>query len=73
MEYFEYLRIPQYILQFTRGASGGVSVSELYIMFGVAGAAYLICLIFGGLALYAIAGLAAIKQSWLGVFPVAHT
>lgn len=73
MEYFEYLRIPQYILQFTRGASGGVSVKELYIMFGVAGAAYLICMIFGGLALYAIAERAGIKHSWLGFIPFANT
>ena len=73
MEYFEYLRIPQYILQFTRGANGGISLEEMYILLGVAGAAYLFCLILGGLALYVMAERAGIKHSWLGFIPFANT
>lgn len=73
MEFFEYLRIPQYIVQFFRNGSGGVSLNELYIMFGVAGGAYLICLVLGGLALFAMAERAGIKHSWLGFIPFANT
>lgn len=73
MEYFEYLRIPQYILQLVRGASGGITLGELYIMFGVAGGAYLICLVVGGLALFTMAERAKVKHSWLGFIPFANT
>ena len=73
MEYFEYLRIPQYVLQFTRGVDGGISLAEMYILLGVAGAAYLICLVLGGLALYVMAERAGVKHSWLGFIPFANT
>lgn len=73
MEYFGYLRIPQYILQFTRGASGGISLGEMYILLGVAGALYLISLVLGGLALYVMAERAGVKHSWLGFIPFANT
>lgn len=73
MEFFEYLRIPQYIMQFMRNGSGGISLDELYIMFCVAGGAYLICLILGGLALYVMAERADVKHSWLGFIPFANT
>ena len=73
MEYFGFLRIPQYVLQFTRGASGGISLAEMYVLLGVAGAAYLICLVLGGLALYVMAERAGVKHSWLGFIPFANT
>ena len=74
MEYFEYLQIPQYIMQFIRGgASGGISLYELYILFAVAGGAYLVCLLLGGLALFTMAERAGIKHSWLGFIPFANT
>lgn len=73
MEYFQYLRIPQYVLQFTRGTSGGISIAEMYVLLGVAAAAYLICLVLGGLALYVMAERAGVKHSWLGFIPFANT
>ena len=74
MEYFEFLQIPQYIMQFLRGgASGGISLYELYILFAVAGGAYLVCLLLGGLALFTMAERAGVKHSWLGFIPFANT
>lgn len=73
MEYFEYVQIPQYLMQFLRGGSGGISLGELYILLGVAGGAYLFCLILGGLALYVMAERAGVKHSWLGFIPFANT
>lgn len=72
MEFFEYLRIPQYIMQFVRNGSG-ISLGELYILLGVAGGAYFICLILGGLALFTMAERAGLKHSWLGFLPFANT
>ena len=70
MEYFEFVAIPQYIMQFIRGgASGGISLKELYILLGVAGGAYFICLIIGGLALFTLAERAGLKHTWLGFLP----
>ena len=74
MEYFQYLSIPQYIMQILRGgASGGISLQELYVLFAVAGGAYLFCLILGGLSLYVMAERAGLKHSWLGFIPFANT
>ena len=74
MEFFEYITIPRYIIQFARGGlSGGVSLQELYIIFGAAGGAYLVCLILGGLGLYVMAERAGIKHSWLAFLPFANT
>ena len=73
MEFFEYLRIPQYLVQFFRSEAGGISLNELYIMLGVAGGAMLVCLILGGLALYVMAERAGVKHSWLGFIPFANT
>ena len=74
MEFFEYMTIPQYIIQFARGGiTGGVSLKELYILLGVAGGAYLVCLVMGGLGLYVMAERAGVKHSWLGFLPFANT
>ena len=78
MEYFAYLQIPEYIIQIFRqymsgGAAAGISPDELYILLGVAGGAYLICLILGGLALFVMAERAGHKHSWLGFIPFANT
>lgn len=75
MEFFEFLRIPQVIMQFFRGgmSGGGISLDELYILLGVAGGVYLVSLVLGGLALYNMAERAGIKHAWLGFIPFAHT
>ena len=73
MEYFRFVAIPQYVMQFLRGVNGGISLDELYILLAVAGGAYLFCLILGGLALYVMAERAGIKHSWLGFVPFANT
>ncbi len=73
MEFFSYLRIPQYLIQFFRSGAGGISLDELYILFGVAGGATLVCLMLGGLALYTMAERAGVKHSWLGFLPFANT
>lgn len=72
MEFFEYLRIPQYVIQFMRNGSG-ISLGELYILLGVAGGAYFVCLVLGGLALFTMAERAGVKHSWLGFLPFANT
>ncbi len=72
MEFFEYLTIPQIIIQLFRNGSG-ITLEELYILMGVAGGCYLVCLIFGGLALFAMAERAGIKHSWLGFLPFVNT
>ena len=78
MEFFEYVRIPQYIIQLVRqlvygGAAAGISLEELYILLAAAGGAYLFCLILGGLSLYVMAERAGVKHSWLGFIPFANT
>ena len=44
MEFFEYIRIPQYFIQIIRqmaygSGAGGISLEDLYILFAVAGGA----------------------------------
>ena len=78
MEFFEYIRIPQYFIQIVRqmaygSGAGGISLEELYILFAVAGGAYLFCVILGGLSLYVMAERAGLKHSWLGFVPFANT
>lgn len=76
MEFFEYLSIPQIIIQFVRGGlsgSGGISLEELYILMAVAGGCYLVCLVFGGLALYTMGTRLGLKNAWLGFLPFANT
>ena len=78
MEFFEYVRIPQYLIQLIRqfvdtGSTAGISLEEFYILLAVAGGAYLFCLVLGGLSLYEMAERAGIKHSWLGFLPFANT
>ena len=78
MEFFEYVRIPQYIIQLLRqfidtSSTAGISLEEFYILLAVAGGAYLFCLILGGLSLYEMAERAGIKHSWLGFLPFVNT
>lgn len=71
MEFFEYLRIPQVVMQYF--SSGGITIGQLYILLGVAGGAYLVSLVVGGLALYNMAERAGMKHAWLGFLPFLHT
>ncbi len=70
MEFFNWLSVPQYVLQY---AFGGISISQIYICLGVAGALYFICLMLGGLGLYTMGTRAGVKHAWLAFLPFANT
>jgi len=70
MEFFNWLSVPQYVLQY---AFGGLTMTQIYICMGVAGALYFICLMFGGLGLYVMGTRAGVKHAWLAFLPFANT
>lgn len=70
MEFFDWLMIPQYFMQYV---FGGVTLEQIYIFMGVAGALYLVCLVFGGVGLWIMGSRQGIKYAWIGFFPFANT
>ena len=70
MEYFNWLLIPQYFMQYV---FGGITLDQIYICMGVAGALYLVCLLLGGLGLWVMGTRQGIKHAWLAFLPFANT
>ena len=52
---------------------GGITLDQIYICMGVAGALYLVCLLLGGLGLWVMGTRQGIKHAWLAFLPFANT
>ncbi len=78
MEFFDWMNIPQFFMQYFLQASSPTEYINmqrmgLLISIAVAGGLYLICLIFGGIGLFTIAKREGYKHPWLGFFPFLNT
>ncbi len=81
MDFFSWLSVPQLILEMFQKISEDATESEVaylalrnsYISIGVAGGLFLLGLIFGGIALRAMAKKEGMKPSFLAFLPFANT
>lgn len=79
MEFFDWMNVPQFFL-YSFGATADtveeVVAKQLHfqmIILCVAAGLYLICLIFGGMGMRAMAKRAGMKNSWMGFLPFTNT
>ena len=81
MEFFDWINVVQIFTQYFTVVPTQPSAAEyvellrqiLLISVGVAGGIYLICLIFGGIGMTAMAKKVGMKHSWLAFLPLANT
>ena len=81
MEFFDWINVVQIFTQYFTVVPTQPSAAEyvellrqiLLISVGVAGGIYLICLIFGGIGMTAMAKKVGMKHSWLAFLPFANT
>lgn len=81
MEFFDWVNVVQIFTQYFTVVPTQPSAAEygellrqiLLISVGVAGGIYLICLIFGGIGMTAMAKKVGMKHSWLAFLPLANT
>lgn len=71
MEYFDCMSLAQICFELFQG--GNITMKQIYLCFGIAGGLYLICIVFGGIGLSAMAKRQGIKGSWMGFLPFGNT
>ena len=70
MEFFEFFGAAEFCFEFMQG---GITLGQVYLCFAIAGGFYLLCLLFGGIGLAAMAKREGRKQRALGFLPFANT